>query len=94
MFVNCFCQIVCHIRWIQGRTLHTLSLIMLTLIQQQKGPKMQPLCAHQHKYTLLHSPEVCQKALKYRYLHIMNTQQWSQRYPAPLYNIVFCSHLY
>ena len=61
-----------------------LSLIVLTLlnfVRQQKGPKMRHCCAHQPEYTLPHPLEVYWKPLKYIYLHITDTQWWSQQCP-------------
>ena len=54
-------------------------LIFLSIVRQQRGPKMWPHCTHHPKYTLPCLPEVYRKPLKYGYLHIMDTQQWSQQ---------------
>ena len=53
----------------------------LNIVQQQRGPKIRTLGAQKPENTLAHPLEVCWMPLNYRYFHIVDTQQWSQRCP-------------
>ena len=76
-------KILCHIQWIQSPgiilALSRIVLTFLDIVQQRKDLKMRPHSAHQPEQTLPLPPEACQKPLKYRYLHITDTQRWFQQ---------------
>ena len=78
-----FRKILCHIQWIQSQgiilALSRIVLTFLDIVQQRKDLKMWPHSAHQPEQTLPLPPEACQKPLKYRYLHITDTQRWFQQ---------------
>ena len=75
--IYCFRKIVCHLWRIQRHYISTVTHFS-QLVRHQRGLKTQSCCATQPKCTLLHPPKVYRKYLKYRYLHIMDTHQWSQ----------------